>query len=306
MSGDESLTRRLPRCGTDLSIAAQTAHSLMIDTQRLKRFFKHLRYQVRRGTLPFRRRGFSSFNEEQLLNTYLRELLPKNHSRTLVDIGAGDGRTGSNSLALLKQGWKGLAVEYDDRKFSKLQDLYRRLPNAIASQNRVTPDNVLALLAEYQIEKQPTMLSLDIDSYDYLVLEKILSQFRPRLIITEINEKIPPPIKFMVNYDPDFVLREHFFGYSIAWLEELCAKHGYALIDLEYNNAFLAPKELAGSRALTAEAAYRKGYLERRDRREKFHRNENMEALHSLSPEDGVKFIRQFFAHVSDKYDISI
>ncbi len=271
-----------------------------------KRIFRHLAYQIHRGTLPLRRRGFSSFNEEQLLNGYLAELLPENHSHTLVDIGAGDGRTGSNTLALLMRGWKGLAAESDSGKFSKLLSLYRRLPNVTACQRLVTPDGVLAWLDEYQIDKDFTALSLDIDSYDYLVVDKILSQYRPGIVITEINEKIPPPIKFKVKFDPGFVLREHFFGYSIACLEDLCARHEYALIDLEYNNAFLAPTELAGARALTPEDAYRRGYLERKDRREKFHRNENMELLHSVSPEQGVKFIREFFSHVSDKYEISI
>lgn len=67
-----------------------------------------------------------------------------------------------------------------------------------------------------------------------------------------------------MKYDPDFQSREHFYGYSISCLEELCAERGYSLIGLEYNNAFLVPTELAEMCALTFEAAYRQGYLERR------------------------------------------
>ena len=273
---------------------------------RTKRLLRHVGYQFRRGTLPLKDSGFSSFDEEQILNRYIAELLPADHSRTVVDIGAGDGRTGSNTLALLKSGWKGVGVEWDARKARKLARVYERLPEALACRLRVTPDNVVALLEAYGVERNFGVLSVDIDSYDYWVLDAVLTRFRPHLVVTEINEKIPPPIEFRVKYDPEFQSREHFYGYSIACLEELCALRGYALIDLEYNNAFLAPKELAGARALTVESAYRRGYLERPDRREKFHRNENMEALHAVGPEEGVKFIRQFFSSLAGKYELGV
>jgi hypothetical protein len=273
---------------------------------RTRRFLQHVSYQFRRGTLPLRQSGFSSFGEEQLINRYVAELLPAEHSRTLVDIGAGDGRTGSNTLALFKSGWTGVGVEWDGRKMRKLARVYEQLPGASACRLRVTPENVVPLLEAYGIESSFGLLSVDIDSYDYWVLDAVLESYRPRVVVTEINEKIPPPIRFRVKYDPDFRSREHFYGYSISCLEELCARRGYALIDLEYNNAFLAPKELAGGRALTVEAAYRRGYLERPDRREKFHRNENMEALHAVRPEEGVRFIRQFFSTLAGKYELDI
>ena len=273
---------------------------------RTKRLLRHVGYQFRRGTLPLRQSGFSSFDEEKILNRYIAELLPAEHSRTVVDIGAGDGRTGSNTLALFKSGWKGLGVEWDGRKARKLATVYERLPEASLCRLRVTPQNVVPLLEAYGVERNFSVLSVDIDSYDYWVLDAVLTRFRPQLVVTEINEKIPPPIKFRVKYDPDFQLREHFYGYSIQCLEELCARRGYVLIDLEYNNAFLAPKELAAGRALSAEAAYRRGYLERADRREKFHRNQNMEALHAVGPEEGVRFIRQFFSKLAGKYELSI
>ena len=271
----------------------------------VKQFVRHLGYQARRASLPLRRSGFSSFGEEELLEKCVAELL-HGRSRTVVDIGAGDGRTGSNTLALFKSGWRGVGVEWDARKFAKLAGVYERLPNVSACRLRVTPENVVPLLEAYGIERDFGVLSVDIDSYDYWVLDAVLARYRPGIVVTEINEKIPPPIAFRVSYDPDFRSRQHFFGYSIACLPELCARRGYSLVELEYNNAFLAPAELAGARALSVEAAYRRGYLERPDRREKFNRNENVEVLHSLSPEDGVRFIREFFSDLSGKYELGV
>lgn len=272
----------------------------------VKRFFRHIGYQSRRGTLPFREVGFSSFGEEKVLENYINELLSKDRCQSAVDIGAGDGRTGSNTLALFKRGWQGLGVEADSRKAYKLARTYQSLPNVSACRLCVTPENVLPLLRTYEIEKNFSVLNLDIDSYDYWVLDKILDVYRPSIVITEINEKIPPPMNFKVNYDPAFRLEGHFFGYSITSLEELCSKHGYALVDLEYNNAFVVPLELAGSRALSAEEAYRRGYLERSDRLEKFPGNGNMEILHTISAEEKMRFIRQLFSKPASKYELSI
>jgi hypothetical protein len=170
----------------------------------------------------------------------------------------------------------------------------------------VTPENVLPLLKVYGIGERFELLSVDIDSYDYWILDAILSRHRPALVVAEINEKMPPPIKFRVRYKDDFRPLQHFFGFGIACLEELCARHGYAVIDLEYNNVFLAPSELAGGRAVPPAEAYRRGYLERPDRRDKFPRNENMEILHTLAPPDQEQFIRRFFAGREDDYELEV
>src|SRR5918992_3170128 len=124
----------------------------------VKQFIRHLGYQARRASLPLRRSGVSSFGEEELLEKFVAELLP-GRSRTAVDIGAGDGRTGSNTLALFKSGWKGVGVEWDARKMRKLARVYEQLPEASACRLRVTPDNVVPLLEAYEIERSFGVLS---------------------------------------------------------------------------------------------------------------------------------------------------
>jgi len=274
--------------------------------QTAEQYLDRLGSRLQEAKLRLRPGGFSNFDEERIIAEFAAELLPPSEGRTAVDIGAGDGIKGSNTYALFRAGWRGLGVEGDERRARRLAHAYRGLPGVAACHARVTPANVNALLESHGVPRGFDLLSLDIDSYDYWVLDRVLESFRPRLVVTEINEKIPPPIKFVVNYDPDFRLQHHFFGYSIASLGELCARHRYALIALEYNNAFLAPRELPGVRPLDFAEAYRRGYLERADRRERFHRNLDMEALHTLSPEEGVAFIRRFFARHEGKYDLGL
>jgi hypothetical protein len=264
--------------------------------------FRQLEFALRRGKFALKQKRFSHSREEQILAKYIAELLPSGHSQTAVDIGAGDGVRWSNTYALFLSGWSGVGIESDSNKFVKLARAYKYLPEVFACRHRATPENIVALLRSYEIEKDFGVLSLDIDGNDYWVLRAILSEFRPRLIVTEINEKIPPPIRFVVKYDPNFQLRHHFFGYSIAVLSDLCEQTGYSILELEYNNAFLAPGELAGDRAIDAFTAYRRGYLERADRRQRFAMNFDMETALSSDLDTALAFLMDFYSKYEGQF----
>jgi hypothetical protein len=257
-----------------------------------------------RARLP-RRRSYSNFDEERILREYLAMLLPKNHGHTAVDLGAGDGVRHSNTHALFINGWRGLAIDGEADRSYRLARTYRYYPNVFTCRNQITPQNVVSLLEAYQIPTDFEVLSLDIDSYDYWVLDALLTKFRPRIVVTEINEKIPPPIRFIVKYDLDFTLQHHFFGYSIASLEDLCARHNYALMSLEYNNAFIAPRELPHAKARDALTVYREGYLDRPDRRKKFPLNQDMEPVLSMTPAAAVRFLNDFYVKHAGKYQLN-
>jgi len=244
---------------------------------------------------------FSHANEQSILAKYIEKLLPKDRPRTVVDIGAGNGVRWSNSYALLLAGWKALGVEADPQKFALLSKVYGKFSNAYASNSLASPDNICALLRDFDIEEDFGVLCVDIDGNDYWVLDAILTKFRPGLVLTEINENIPPPLRFVIKFDPDFKLRYHFYGYSIAALEDLCRQHDYGILELEYNNAFLAPREL-GAQFRDAESAYREGYRDRPERKERFASNLDMESLHSLSPEQGIRFLREFYESDEGNY----
>ena len=245
---------------------------------------------------------FSHANEQSILAKYIDQLLPKDRPKTVVDIGAGNGVRWSNSYALLLADWKALGVEADPQKYGLLSKVYGKFPNAQASNSLASPGNICGLLRDFDIEKDFGVLCVDIDGNDYWVLDAILTNFRPGLVVTEINENIPPPLRFVVKFDPDFRLRYHFYGYSIAALEDLCDNHNYGILELEYNNAFLAPREFLAAQFRDAVTAYREGYLIRPERKERFVSNLDMEPLHSLSPQEGMRFLREFYASDEGNY----
>ena len=65
------------------------------------------------------------------------------------------------------------------------------------------PDNILQLFQRFGVKKQFDLLSVDMDSYDWFMLEKILDGgYKPRVIIMEFNanfditdaKSIMPPV----------------------------------------------------------------------------------------------------------------
>ncbi|HKP96335.1 MAG TPA: hypothetical protein VJ385_11325 [Fibrobacteria bacterium] len=245
--------------------------------------------------------SFSNFNEDPIIRGLLAKIQPRH--RFAVDIGAGDGETMSNSYSLFKSGWEGIAAEWDAARFAKLAYRYSAFPGARLIRTRITPDNVLNLLASCEAPKELGFLNLDIDSYDHYVLEKLLTAYRPSLICAEINEKIPPPVRFTVKWNPDHAwTQDHFFGQSLSILEDLGKRQGYALVGLEYNNAFLIPRELNPVPVMAAAEAYRQGYADRPDRLQRLPWNKDMEPLLKMPSADAIAFIREKFKPYEGRY----
>ena len=271
-----------------------------------ERYFENLEHGLQRVKYSLRRQGFSHSREEQILGNYIETLLPREYQRTVVDIGAGNGVRWSNTYSLFLSGWKGVGIEADAGKYAGLERAYKNLPDARACHQIADPNNIVGLLRSLGIEKDFGVLSVDIDGNDYWVLRAILSEFRPALVVTEINEKIPPPLRFLCKYAPSPQLRHHFFGYSIAVLQDLCEEFEYGILELEYNNAFIAPRELKVAPFVDAETAYNHGYRNRPERKVRFASNLDMEAVHSLSPNKAMDFLRAFYAREKGNYCLAL
>jgi hypothetical protein len=267
-------------------------------------WLRELQYRVRRLIADRPGKVHSNFNEESVIDKYIELFKIEEHSRTAVDIGAGDGIRSSNTYHLFARGWRGLGIEADDAKYRRLRRTYEAFPNVVACHSTVTVENVISLLDGNRTEREFGVFSKDIDGNDYWVLDAVLAKYRPRLIVSEYNEKIPPPLRFTVNYDPAFRLRHHFYGYSIAKLDDLLKKHDYVLLEVEYNNVFLAPRETPGAVGVSAEKAYAEGYRDRPDRKTKFSDNANMEPLLTIAPDAAVEFLNDFYSDHPGEYTL--
>jgi hypothetical protein len=247
------------------------------------------------------RKGYSFLDEEILIRKYTNALTLENNY--CVDIAASDGISMSNTYLLFKAGWYGIAVEFDANKFAKLASSYAPFVNVNLVKIKVTPGNVIFILQGCMCPRNFAFLNLDIDSYDYFVLDKLLGEYRPSLICVEINEKVPPPVKFTVTYDSHHAWElDHFYGQSISKCYDLCKKYKYEIVELHYNNLFIIPRELNRFESLSPEAAYESGYKNKPDRKEKFPWNSDMEVLQTMTREESIDFLENKFEKYKGKF----
>ncbi len=249
-------------------------------------------------------RGASFGEEAVVLDRFIHELGIVEDS--YVDIGASDGINWSNTVNLARGGWRGVCFECDAVKVAEMARLYRAFPRVSTCQARIAPANVCGFLQAYGIPLHFGVLSLDIDSYDYFVLDSLLGTYRPAIVIAEINEKIPPPLEFTVLYDEAYSWDEsHFFGMSISQVEKLCVAHEYRIVQLEYNNVFLIDGNLYPHPGMSAREAYERGYRQKADRKAKFPWNRDVEALLTMDTSEAVLFLAKLFAAHEGKYSLT-
>ncbi len=248
---------------------------------------------------------FSQHNEQAIVARMLERLAPREHF--CVDIAAHNGVVLSNTLPIFMQGWGGLAVEADPELFAGLARNYVQLGKVGLARCYATPMNIVPLLQAFSTPREFGYLSLDIDSYDYYVLAQLLAAYRPSLIVSEVNEIIPPPVKFTVKYNPDFSYKnDNFQGQSLAMLMELAGRHNYDLVEVEYNNAFLIPREINPFPVVAPEQAWRAGYLERTDRAALFPWNAKHEPLFQMDAARQVEYLRGIFAQYAGGYELGL
>ena len=239
---------------------------------------------------------YSCFGEQHIIATILKECETIDIINYCVDLGASDGLAFSNTYPLFNKGWNGLCVEARIEAFSDLAYAYRDLPNKITLFNQfVTPSNVLDIFRLCKVPLEFGLLSLDIDSYDYFVLQEILKKYKPKIICTEINELIPPPVHFALKYTEN-ITNNMQVGQSICMLNKLLQQTEYSIVWLEYNNAFAVHNSLLAHltsfNSLSPEEAFNKGLLNRPDWKLKL--PWNLEAKNIIyNSDDTLKTIRE-------------
>ena len=107
--------------------------------------------------------------------------------------------------------WRGFLYDGDEtfvrhgRRFFRQHPATAAFPPSVQSR-WFTRDNVNEILERDQVPKDIDVLSLDIDGND-LYLWEALTYTRPRLLICEINNAVPPGLSLTVPYRDDFDFR---------------------------------------------------------------------------------------------------
>ncbi|ODV11101.1 MAG: hypothetical protein ABT20_06665 [Rubrivivax sp. SCN 70-15] len=165
-------------------------------------------------------RRYSQNGEDGVLQ-HLFDLLGRGNGR-YVEIGCEDG-TECNTRLLRESGWSGWMF-----------DAAHERPDIGLFRNRISRENVLAILSHHKVPRHFDLLSLDIDFNDFHVLDAILAEHRPRVIVVEYNASLGPDLDAVVPYRPDGCWDgTRWFGASLGAFARLAAAHGYVPVYCE-------------------------------------------------------------------------
>jgi hypothetical protein len=148
----------------------------------------------------FRKNVYSQNGEDGVIAEIVRRIGLK--PSWTCDVGAWDGRYGSNCYALVKRGWPCLMIEANASKYEYLQQLSRRVEGRIKPfhahvEYTEGPNSLDSIVEKAQLPGPIELISIDIDSYDYHVWRSFAH--RPAIVVIEIGSGTPPGERYVFS-----------------------------------------------------------------------------------------------------------
>ena len=186
---------------------------------------------------------FSQSDEDGITLEILRRIGCR--SGIFVEFGVGNGLE-NNTLILLMHGWQGVWIGGEDLSFSLPQSSTKLR----FAKEWVTLENCVTLLSsglEGLGHAKMDYLSVDLDGNDLHITDAILKAgFSPAVVVVEYHGKFPPPIRWVMNYNPlHRWAGDDYQGASLQSYIDLLDPHGYQLVccNLTGVNAFFVNKQ---------------------------------------------------------------
>lgn len=263
MSDEGQVAARLGAIEEHLdNIGYWVSRSFAVEARRyIDTLLAHPRYADPRRLLRFGKKVFSQGDEDGLIAEIFYRI--GEGGKRFIEIGSGDGLENNTTCRLLS-GWSGIWV---DASNAHIDGAKRSFAEQIATghlvlhQARVNRESIDDLLGQLWQGPDPDLLSLDIDGNDYHVLAAI-KRIRPRVMVLEYNGKYPPPMSWVMKYNPSHGWDgSDYFGASLEALTRLADKKGYRLVGCSImgTNAFFVRDDLIGDHFMppyTAENHY--------------------------------------------------
>lgn len=213
----------------------------------------------------------------------------------VVNIGASSGTpTDPVYEFIVDPLFKGLCIEGNKEKVGRL----RERTHFDVYGDYIYPHTILDVFRDHNVPKTFDILKIDIDGYDLEVLRRILSVYKPRIIIAEINEKIPPPIRFEVLYKDGYAWDEsHLYGFSIAAGEKVFTEHGYRVQQIyDYGNIICIDASMASEALPSIKDMYKEQYIDKPGRKTELPWNCDINNWLTIDDPDDLAFeITQYF-----------
>lgn len=166
--------------------------------------------------------------EEKILLELLRLLeIPDEPGSQFLEFGAVDGKHYSNCAILADRGWQGVFIEGSRTLFEMLVRNYEGNHLVQCIHSLVSPDissgnNLDTILKGTELKTDFEVCSIDIDSFDLEVWYS-LNEYKPKLVIIEINGSIPAGVLNWHGYGSQG-------GNSFSSTLQVGQTKGYALV----------------------------------------------------------------------------
>ena len=224
----------------------------LISNNYVMNLLKEDRYKDEKRLEKFGYKVFSQNDEDGIINEIFNRIGTTN--KFFVEFGVQDGLE-CNSHYLLMQGWSGVFIEGSEDYCNMIKNNFKSpiSDNKLTVLNRfISAENINDILSETRASEinEIDLLSIDIDGNDYHVFNAI-NVINPRVVIIEYNAKFPPPMKWVMPYNPNHIWDgSDKQGASLEAITNLADSKGYQLVgtNLLGINAFFVRKDLCSNK----------------------------------------------------------
>src|SRR3989338_367300 len=194
-------------------------------------YFEKLQEKIKYNKHVLKTERSSQHGEEGVLD-YLSKIICTTN-KICVEFGACNGKEISNTLYFEKKyGWKRILFEADLKYQKDGTDIHFI---------KLTPENINDVFDQHDVPKEPELVSIDIDSYDFWIWKAM--QIKPKMVVIEINHGLNNLEPYTVPYDPQIKYRNGYFGANFKAMHELGKSKGYRLITMVGHNNLIFLRE---------------------------------------------------------------
>lgn len=204
-----------------------------------KYLFNNPKYTESKRITHYAKQAYSQNGEDGIIKEIFNRIGTTN--KFFIEFGLQDGLE-SNTAYLLLNNWNGLWIEADKKYFTSIRKNFKEAIDTEqlkVKNSFITPENIETIFEEFNVPKNPDLLSIDIDSTDYWVW-KAIKKYNPRLLIMEYNATFFPPTVWIAKKNQSVWKGDTNFGASLQALHDLNKSKNYILIGCDFsgNNAF--------------------------------------------------------------------
>jgi hypothetical protein len=203
------------------------------------------RWLTSQSLTNFETRIFSQNGEDGIVREIFRRI--GEGDKFAVEFGIGDGSECCTRNLLLNHSWAGLLIEGAKHYAENARTIFKLCPKVNVVHEYLSLENVLEVFSEHGVPASPDLLVIDIDGNDYWILRRILSAYRPRVLVMEYNSRWTPPQEWVMPYNTKYLWDgSAYFGASLASLMKLANSFDYTLVGCDSSgvNAFFVRSDL--------------------------------------------------------------